>query len=89
MLRKKLCLVIFDFAPKGGPVWFTVVIELQILRLFNVFTAFKGTNFLHFVFAVTVAGVVSSYGGRKKSPRTSSIVQIIFYFWFLRSVGIV
>ena len=84
MLRKKRCLVIFDFEPKGGLVWFTVVIELQTLRLvFNIFTAFKGNNFLYFVFAITVAGVVSR-GGLKKSPRASSVVQIIFYFWFLR-----
>ena len=32
-----------------------------------------------FVFSITAAGVVPC-GGRKKSPRTSSIVQIIFYF---------
>ena len=34
-----------------------------------------------FLFAITAAGVVPC-GGRKKSPRTSSIVQIIFSFWF-------
>ena len=33
-----------------------------------------------FLFAITAAGVVPC-GGRKKSPRTSSIVQIIFSFW--------
>ena len=38
-------------------------------------------------FAITAAGVVPC-GGRKKSPRTSPIVQIIFYFCPLRSVKI-
>ena len=33
-----------------------------------------------FVFAITAAGVVPC-GGPKTSPSTSSIVQIIFYFW--------
>ena len=32
------------------------------------------------LFAITAAGVVPC-GGRKTSPRTSSIVQIIFSFW--------
>ena len=31
------------------------------------------------LFAITAAGVVPC-GGPKKSPRTSSIVQIIFFF---------
>ena len=31
-------------------------------------------------FAITAAGVVPC-GGPKKSPRTSSIVQVIFSFW--------
>ena len=34
---------------------------------------------LYILFAITAAGVVPC-GGRKKSPRTSSIVQIIFLF---------
>ena len=42
------------------------------------FTASKGSN-LYILFAITVAGVVPC-GGPKKSPRTSSIVQIIFLF---------
>ena len=42
----------------------------------NVFTASKGSN-IYILFAITAAGVVPC-GGRKKSPRTSSIVQIIF-----------
>ena len=45
----------------------------------SIFIAFKGTNF-HILFAFTAAGVVPG-GGPKKSPRTSSMVQIIFYFW--------
>ena len=32
------------------------------------------------LFAITAAGVVPC-GGPKKSPRTSSIVQILFSFW--------
>ena len=43
------------------------------------FIALKGTYFcilLHF----TAAGVVPC-GGRKTSPRTSTIVQFIFHFW--------
>ena len=52
----------------------------------NVFTAAKGSN-LYILFAITAAGVVPC-GGRKKSPSTSSIVQIIFYFGPLRSVKI-
>ena len=44
----------------------------------NVFTAFKGSN-NHILFAITAAGDVPC-GGPKKSPRTSSIVQIIFFF---------
>ena len=37
-----------------------------------------------FLFAITAAGVVPS-GGPKKSPRTSSILQIIFSFGLLKS----
>ena len=47
--------------------------------LINVSTALKGSQF-YFLFAITAAGVVPC-GGPKKSPRTSSIVQIIFSFW--------
>ena len=43
----------------------------------NVFTS-KGSN-NYILFAITAAGVVPC-GGPKKSPRTSSIVQIIFFF---------
>ena len=45
----------------------------------GVFIAFKGNN-LNILFAITTAGVMLC-SGPKKSPRTSSIVQIIFYFW--------
>ena len=44
----------------------------------NVLIASKGSN-LYILFAITAAGVVPC-GGRKKSHRTSSIVQIIFLF---------
>ena len=43
----------------------------------NIFGASKGSK--HFIlFAITAAGVVPC-GGPKKSPRTSSIVQNIFF----------
>ena len=45
----------------------------------NVFIALEGTHFL-FLFAFTAAGVVPC-GGHKTSPRTSTIVQFIIYFW--------
>ena len=44
----------------------------------NVFTASKDSN-NYILFAITAASVVPC-GGPKKSPRTSSIVQIIFFF---------
>ena len=44
----------------------------------NVLIASKGSN-RYILFAITAAGVVPC-GGRKKSPRTSSIVQITFLF---------
>ena len=44
----------------------------------NMLTALKGS--VLFLFAITAAGVVPC-GGPKMSPRTSSIVQIIFSFW--------
>ena len=50
--------------------------------LMNVFTAIKGSHFW-FLFDFTAAGVVPC-GGRKTSPRTSTIVHI-FYFGPLRS----
>ena len=52
---------------------------------FSVFIAFKGTNF-YILFAITADGVVPC-GGPKKSPRISSIVQIIFYVWFFEING--
>ena len=51
--------------------------------LLNVFIALKGSHFW-FLFDFTAAGVVPC-GGRKTSPRTSTIVQFIFYFGPLRS----
>ena len=47
----------------------------SVFFLINIITALKVTQF-SFSFAITAAGVVSC-GGRRKSPRTSSIVQII------------
>ena len=49
------------------------------LFLLNVSTALKGTH-NYILFVVTAAGVVPC-GTPKKRPRTSSIVQFIFYFW--------
>ena len=46
--------------------------------LIECFITSKGSN-LYILFAITAAGVVPC-GGRKKSPRTSSIVQILFLF---------
>ena len=43
------------------------------------FAVLKGSQF-EFLFAITAAGVVLC-GGPKKSPRRSSIVQVIFSFW--------
>ena len=43
------------------------------------FNVLKGSKF-YFPFAINAACVVPS-GGSKKSPRTSSVVQIIFSFW--------
>ena len=51
--------------------------------LMNVFIALKGSHFW-FLFDFTAAGVVPC-GGRKTSPRTSTLVQVIFYFGPLRS----
>ena len=45
----------------------------------NVFNALKETIDL-FLFAFTATGVVQC-NGRKTSPRTSTIVQFIFYLW--------
>ena len=47
--------------------------------LMNVFITLKGSHFW-FLFDFTAAGVVPC-GGRKTSPRTSIIVQFIFYAW--------
>ena len=64
-----------------GPWWGFIsrnYVVWPIYFLMNVFIALKGTHF--FLFAFTAAGVVKC-GGRKTSPRTSTIVQFIFYFW--------
>ena len=51
--------------------------NLAQLPPFERFTASKGSNF-YILFTITAAGVVPC-GGPKKSPRTSSIVQIILF----------
>ena len=51
----------------------------------SVFIAFKG-SYIYILFAITAAGVVLC-GGPKMSPRTSSIVQVIFYFWSFEISG--
>ena len=48
-----------------------------------VFIALKGSHF-RFLFDFTAASGVPC-GGRKTSPRTSTIVQFLFYFGPLRS----
>ena len=48
-------------------------------RWYNV-RGYAFQNNAWFLFAITAAGVVPC-GGPKKSPRTSSIVQVIFSFW--------
>ena len=47
-----------------------------IFSLMNVFIALKGTHFW-FLFAFTVV----QCGGRKTSPRISTLVKFIFHFW--------
>ena len=51
----------------------------------NVFSALKGTHF-YILFVVTAAGVVLC-GSPKKQPRTSSIVQFIFFCWSFEISG--
>ena len=53
---------------------------MPVPSLINMPVALNGSLFL-FVLAMPEAGVVRC-GGRKTSPHTSSIVQIIFSFWF-------
>ena len=54
------------------------IVEIKIKCRSNENSASKGSN-LYILFAITAAGVVPC-GGPKKSPRTSSIVQIIVFF---------
>ena len=74
--KKGLCLS-FKRATDEGSLPEIVQYSPYYLPL-NVFAASKGSN-LYILFAITAAGVVPC-GGPKKSPRTSSIVQIIFLF---------
>ena len=66
----------WGFISRNYVVWRTFL-------LMNVFIALKGSHFW-FLFDFTAAGVVPC-DGRKTSPRTSTIVQFIFYFGPLRS----
>ena len=64
--------------------WFNFILGIQVkIQILHVFIALKGSHFW-FLFDFTAAGVVPC-GGRKTSPRTSTIVQFIFYFCPLRS----
>ena len=53
--------------------------------LLNVFSDLKGTH-LYILFVVTATGVVLC-GSPKKQPRTSTIVQFIFFFWSFEISG--
>ena len=53
--------------------------NVDITLLSNVFSALKGTRF--YILFVVTAAVVVLCGSPKKQPRTSSIVQFIFFFW--------
>ena len=52
----------------------------------HIFTASKVSSF-YILFAITAAGVVPC-GGPKKSPRTSSILRVIFFFRSFESKNI-
>ena len=51
--------------------------SLALALLLNIFSALKGTH-CYILFAVTAAGVLLC-DSHKKQPRTSSIVQFIFF----------
>ena len=55
-----------------------MVIDDRLLFFGNLFISLSATQFL----------LKSTNGSRKKTPRTTSIVQIIFYFSPLRSEDI-
>ena len=58
----------------------TILLEYRLFFfLADVFIALKGIH-VWFLFAFTAVGVVQ-WGGRKMSPRTTTIVQFIFYVW--------
>ena len=42
---------------------------------------------LYYYFAITAAGVVLVLWRPLKSPRTSSVVQTLFYFWSFENSG--
>ena len=51
----------------------------------NAFSALEGTHF-HILFVVTAAAVVL-FGSPKKQPRSSPIVQFIFFVWSFEISG--
>ena len=60
-------------------------IFLQICILAKMVITFEPDGIFHAVFEFFTAAGVVPCGGRKTSPRTSTIVQFIFYFGPLRS----
>ena len=76
--ERSFCFALLCITDDGGFISRNYVVW-PIFFLMNVFIALKGMHFW-FLFAFTAAGVVQC-GGRKTSPRTSTIVQFIFYFW--------
>ena len=74
-----LCSIWWGFISQNYVVWL-------IFFLMNVYIALKGSHFW-FLFAFIAAGIVQC-DCRKTSPRTSTIVQFIFYFGPLRSARI-
>ena len=83
----KTCTIVMQFSVRAtdeGSLPEIVQYSPHYLPL-NVLLLPKDQTFIFF--AITAAGVVPC-GAPKKSPRTSSIVQIIFYLGPLRSVKI-
>ena len=66
--------------------WLSETAVWPTLFLLNVFPLLLKELIIIFLFVVTAAGVVPC-GIRKKRPRTSSIVQFLFYFWSFEISG--
>ena len=69
---------------EGTPPDFSKKMDREIDSLDRRIGRLRGQGFSDFIFDFTAAGVVRC-GGRKTAPRTSTIVQFIFYFGPLRS----